>query len=460
MSSTPKSRESTEFLARLSAALERFALRKPVPRYAVALSGGKDSMVLLAAMVRLAGAAKVAAFHVDHGLNPESSRWAALCASAARALGTEFQSARVTVPVGSEHGGIEAAAREARYAALRELMRDGDVLLTAHHSDDQLETVLLRMLRGSGVRGLTGIHELAAFGPGFLARPMLEFTRAEVAAQARRWNLAWIDDPANEALRFDRSFLRTRVLSALHERWPRAQQAASRLARQMAEAEQLLEELAAGDARGIADLHRLPCAALRALSPARQANLLRFVIRALDLPMPSSVHLGELRAAIVGAPTGRLAQVGWPGAVAHIYREHVYLLSADARLAAPAAPAAEQPVQGALAVGREWQGLDGSLRLVRAEAGFPDEWARAGIEVRFRRGGERFRPANHRHSKTLKHWFQENGVVPWMRDRIPLLFRRDMLVGVADLSISEEARSAAAAGPQWRAEWSDHPPVV
>ena len=112
MSSTPKSRESTEFLARLSAALERFALRKPVPRYAVALSGGKDSMVLLAAMVRLAGAAKVAAFHVDHGLNPESSRWAALCASAARALGTEFQSARVTVPVGSEHGGIEAAARE------------------------------------------------------------------------------------------------------------------------------------------------------------------------------------------------------------------------------------------------------------------------------------------------------------------------------------------------------------
>jgi tRNA(Ile)-lysidine synthase len=448
-----ESAESAEFLGRLRAALERISLPEPVRRYAVAFSGGVDSTALLAALLRIVDAARVVAFHVDHGLHPDSGSWAEQCARAAAALGVAFRSVRVTIPGGSEHGGPEAAARAARYAALQELMSAGDVLLTAHHGDDQLETVLLRMLRGSGVRGLTGIHELAAFGPGFLARPMLEFTRAEIAAQAERWSLTWIEDPANTTLRFDRSFLRARVLPALHERWPAAQRAASRLARQMAEAEEVLEDVAAADTRDVADLHRLPCVHVRGLTPPRQANLLRFVIRTLDLPMPSSAHLEQLREAILRDHAGGRAQVAWPGAAAHIYREHVYLLPIEARPAGRVAP-------GELAVGREWQGAGGLLKLVEAEAGFPDEWARSGIDVRFRSGGERFRPANHRHSKTLKHWFQENGVVPWMRDRIPLLFRRETLVGVADLWISEEAQSASSRGPKWRADWSGHPPVL
>jgi tRNA(Ile)-lysidine synthase len=445
--------ETAEFLGRLQAALERLALPKPVPRYAVALSGGVDSMVLLAAMHRHAGESHVIALHIDHGLDPQSPRWAEHCARSAAALGIAFRSASVTIPKGSEQGGIEAAARDARYRALAGLMSAGDVLLTAHHGDDQLETLLLRMLRGSGVRGLTAIHELAAFGPGYLARPLLDFTRAEIAALAVRWNLTWIDDPANAAVRFDRSFLRARVLPALHERWPAAQRAASRLARQMAEAEELLEKVAADDARGFADLGRIPCASVRAHGCARQANLLRFVIRKLDLPMPSSAHLDQLRAMIVREHAAGLAQVSWPGAVARIYREHVYLGPGEERLTAGTSA-------GALAVGRDWRGPTGSLRLVPADAaGFPDEWARSGIDVRLRGGGERFRPANHRHSKTLKHWFQENGVVPWMRDRIPLLFRRGTLVGVADLWISEETQSASAPGPKWRAEWTHHPPV-
>lgn len=447
-----ESKESEEFLAQLRAALGRLPLPGSVPRYAVALSGGVDSMVLLVALVRLVGGARVVAFHVDHGLHPESERWAGQCARAANQLGVAFQSVRVAIRDGSLHG-PEAAAREARYEALRALMGVGEVLLTAHHGDDQLETLLLRMLRGSGVRGLTGIHELAAFGPGFLARPMLDFTRAEITAQALRWNLTWIEDPANATPRFDRSYLRARVLPALLERWPAAQRAAARLARQMADAEQVLEDVAADDTRDVADLHRIPCAHVRTLSSARQANLLRFVIRTLDLPPPSSLHLEQLRALILDEHAGGRAQLTWPGAAAHVYRGHVYLLSTEARPKDRAAP-------GELAVGREWQGFCGSLKLVPAEAGFPDEWARSGINVRFRSGGERFRPANHRHSKTLKHWFQENGVVPWMRDRIPLLFRQQTLVGVADLSISEEARSAPSRGPKWRAEWRGHPPIL
>jgi tRNA(Ile)-lysidine synthase len=408
-------------------------------------------MVLLAALLRLAGASRLVAFHIDHGLHPQSRGWAEQCARAASELGVAFQTARVTIHDEALHG-PEAAAREARYDALRELMSAGDVLLTAHHGDDQLETVLLRMLRGSGVRGLTGIHALAEFGPGFLARPMLDFTREDITGQALRWNLTWIEDPANATLRFDRSFLRARVLPALHERWPAAQRAASRLARQMADAEQVLEDVAAADTRGVADLHRISCAHVRTLTPARQANLLRFVIRTLELPMPSSQHLEQLCALILREHAGGGAEMSWPGAAAHIYREHVYLLPADPRSTRRAAP-------GELAVGREWRGGSGSLKLVPADAGFPDDWARLGLDVRFRSGGERFRPAHHRHSKTLKHWFQENGVVPWMRDRIPLLFRQQTLIGVADLWISEEAQSAPS-GARWRAEWTDHPAVT
>jgi tRNA(Ile)-lysidine synthase len=299
---------------------------------------------------------------------------------------------------------------------------------------------------------LTGIREFAVFGNGFLARPLLDFTRAEIAAQAARWNLSWVEDPANAALRFDRSFLRARVLPALHERWPAAQRMAARLARQMTEVEQLLEEVGAQDARDFADLRRIPCAAVRTLAPARQSNLLRYVIRRLDLPMPSSTQLEQLRVAVARDWRGPGALITWPGADAHLYRDHLYLQSS-----APP-PAVRGP--GELGVGREWRGPDGCLRVLPTdEAGFPDEWVQTGIAVRFRVGGERFRPAHHRHSKTLKHWFQENGVVPWMRDRIPLLYRHSTLVGIGDLWISEEACSAAVAGRRWRAVWSDHPPV-
>jgi tRNA(Ile)-lysidine synthase len=141
MAASPESPQTAEFLARLQAALERLPVPQPAPRYAVALSGGIDSMVLLAALRRLVAESRLVAWHIDHGLDAQSSRWTEHCARAAAALGVAFQSRRVEVPRGPEHGGLEAAARTARYAALATLMATGDVLLTAHHGDDQLETL-------------------------------------------------------------------------------------------------------------------------------------------------------------------------------------------------------------------------------------------------------------------------------------------------------------------------------
>jgi tRNA(Ile)-lysidine synthase len=284
-------------------------------------------------------------------------------------------------------------------------------------------------------------------------RPLLDFSRDEIAAQAARWNLDWIEDPANRQLRFDRSRLRAEVTPALRARWPAAHRAAVRLGRQMIEAETLLEELASADAAAIEDLARIPCAALRALGDARTGNLLRFAIRRLGLPTPSQVHEQQLRRAVRATMRAGATCVGWPGAEARFYRDRLYLMT---RLDNPSPPSGGMQ----LTAGTTLQGAEGHLRLVTAPAGFPEEWLSPGLSVRYRVGGERFTPIGHSRSKALKQWFQENGVVPWMRDRIPLLFHADTLVGIGDLSISDEARYTGSEHRRWRAVWTDHRPVV
>jgi tRNA(Ile)-lysidine synthase len=450
MKPSVESPESAAFLERLRRAVERLD-GGDAPRFAVAFSGGVDSTVLLNAMRRLVPAERLRALHIDHAAHLESASWAEHCRLAGAKLGVAYAARRVEVRGGGR--GFEAEARDARYAALGELLERGETLLTAHHGDDQLETVLLRLLRGAGVRGLTAIRGFAPLGRGFLARPLLELTRAEIAAQAARWHLTWIEDPANRELHYDRSFLRARVLPALRERWPTAQRSAAGLARRMAEAEQLLEEIARQDAAGLTDPARVPCSALRAHGAARQHNLLRYLIRSLDLPMAGAVHLDQLRAAIATWNPESAAHVSWPGADARLYRDHLYLMAT-----LPAARTPNRPAR--LTADSAWQADQGCLRVAPAEGlGFPDAWVRAGIEVRLRAGGERFTPLHHAHSKSLKHWFQENGVVPWMRDRIPLLYRDGALIGIADLWIGDEVRRAASDGPRWRAVWTDHPPV-
>jgi tRNA(Ile)-lysidine synthase len=169
------------FAARVRAVLDEWTERGAPPRVTVAYSGGLDSTVLLAALCRSRLSLPLRAAHVDHGLHERSAEWSAHCARVAAALGVELVAVRVAVDRSTGEG-LEAAAREARYRALRELLVKGEWLLTAHHADDQLETLLLRMLRGTGVRGLRGILPFAPFGVGWLGRPLLSFMRAELRA--------------------------------------------------------------------------------------------------------------------------------------------------------------------------------------------------------------------------------------------------------------------------------------
>jgi tRNA(Ile)-lysidine synthase len=441
------------FAAALRAVLDEWAARHPPPRVTVAFSGGLDSTVLLGALARRPVPAPVRAAHVDHGLHPRSAEWSAHCAQIAAALGIEYCAVRVAVERASGEG-LEAAAREARYRALGDLLAPGEWLLTAHHGDDQLETLLLRLLRGTGIRGLRGIIDFAPFRGGWLGRPLLGFTRDELRAEADARSLAWLEDPSNIEPRHDRNYLRLNVVPALRARWPAAARNAARLAAQASDAERLLERAADADAAALAEPWHVPRAALAALEPARQRNLLRRLLRVVGLPAPSAAKLEELRDAVLEAHAESRTRVRWPGGEGRIYRDALYLL-------APLPPASPPGYEARIASGAAWSGPEGRVELERqpSGAGLPQTWVEQGLRLRFRAGSERFRPRGREHRHSLKHLFQESGIVPWMRDRVPLIYRDDALVAIGDLWLGADVDSAPAAEPRWRVRWSEHPAV-
>jgi len=440
------------FLKKFELALEQFPLVSDSPGFAVAFSGGLDSSVLLTALTRLELGRPIRALHIDHGLHPDSERWAQHCRRIAADLGVPFISQQVSI---AKAPGIslESTAREVRYATLSGMMGPAEFLLTAHHSDDQLETVLLRLLRGSGVKGLRGIAPFARFAPGYLGRPLLAIAKADIQSVATRWGLDWVEDPTNPDPRFDRNYLRREVVPRLKQRWPGAAVTAGRAARQMRDAQEILDAVALLDSADNKASERVSQAALRELSAARRANLLRYRILELGLTVPSAGQLQKLLEALEVTRPDAQTQVQWPGGECRIYRGELYLFS-------PMAPGSGPDYRGRLDYGSSWSGPEGRLELCRTDGpGLPDSWVRQGLTVRFRVGGERFKPLDRAHSRKLKKWLQLAGVVPWMRGRIPLLYRDSALVAVADLWLSDDVRQPPAGEPVWRVNWTDHPTI-
>ncbi len=254
----------------------------------VAYSGGLDSAALLVALAtaRARAGFRLRALHVDHGLHPQSAQWAALACSQAGRVRVRCDAIRIRIA--REGASLEAAARAARYAALARALSPGELLLTAHTQDDQLETVLLALLRGSGVRGLAAMGGVSRFGDTQLVRPLLHVSRQQLERYARRRALTVAQDPSNQDERMDRNYLRRRVVPLLRERWPAAAVTAGRSARHLAEAQVLLERGARAVLAVAADGAALCVSALRALSVIERRNALRYWIHARGLPTPGS----------------------------------------------------------------------------------------------------------------------------------------------------------------------------
>jgi tRNA(Ile)-lysidine synthase len=433
-----------EVLLRRLSGLEDFAERPQ--RFVVALSGGLDSSVLLHALAsgRTEHGLPILAVHVDHGLQSESASWADQCEEFATQLGVEFVRKRAVVDLASGTG-MEAAARQARYDAMRPVVEAGDWLLSAHHLDDQAETVLYNLMRGSGTAGLAGMAGARRLGGGWLVRPLLDVPRCELQDYADEHSIRYVTDPSNIDDQFDRNYLRLRVLPQLERRWPDAAARIRRSARLAREATTLLAELAEIDRRNFADRSdRLAVPELARLPAERQRNLIRYLILELGLPSPGAVHLEQIVNELVNARIDAQPLVAWPGARARRYRDRLYLLRDDNF---------DEAVNLDVAMRGKTTVLPGGLGQLElyegATIGLADAVVDAGLEIRQRTGGEEILVHGQRHTKKLKKLLQEEGVVPWMRDRLPLIYAGAELVAVADLWIADNAASAPGTGIRW-----------
>jgi len=402
------------------------------PVLRLAYSGGLDSSVLLHALAELRGSRRfmLAAIHVDHGLHPDSDKWARHCAEVCRQLDAPFTLQRVSV-TGRDEEGLEAAARRARYAALRQGLAPGEFLLTAHQRDDQAETLLLQLLRGSGIAGQAAMPARARFGAGELLRPLLNFPRASLMAYAERQRLVWIEDPSNGDTRLRRNFLRAEILPRLAGHWPDAAAALARSAMHAAEALELLDELAEADLALCLDGdQRYPWAlsvtALTGLTPAHQRNLLRLWLRRQGFVAPTTRHLNELLARVRHTPQSRQSCVSWPGVGIWRYRD---------RLVALPARALPDPLLEAnwnLAQPFEIPGVGRLLARPSTTREVPRLRALGSVHVRLRQGGETLLLPGRHHHHALKKLIQAAGIPPWERHRLPLFYAGDRLAAVAD----------------------------
>lgn len=396
----------------------------------VAYSGGVDSHVLLHALRELHAALHwpVSALHVDHGLESDSRKWAHHCLRVCKELEIPCTIERIEVK-GIDQEGREAAARRMRYARLARHIGAGDVLLTAHHLDDQAETVLLQLVRGSGVRGLAAMPELVKFSGGKLMRPLLRFTRVELTAYARAHGLQWIEDSSNRDLRYARNFIRHQLLPVIEQRWPQAKRMLARSGRHATEASILLDVLALNDLEACEPpaARDLSVPAVSQLPPERRRNLLRFWIRQHGFVAPSTLLIQSLDRVVTQSTRSHQAVLVWPGAEVRRYRDRLSIM-------APLSdPNPSLNISWNPAVPLQVPGTGYLLRSV-ATVGkglSKDSIGSEALSVRLRQGGETCRLPGRRHHHKLKKLFQEAGVPPWERGRLPLIYVGERLAAVA-----------------------------
>jgi len=422
---------------------------RPGQSLCAAYSGGLDSTVLLDLLARSRESLGFAlsALHVHHGLSPHADAWAQACERFAASLAVPLAVVRVRIAPG-DPAGIEAAARRARHAAYARA--GADCVVLAHHRDDQAETVLLQALRGTGVKGLAAMGEVADLAGTRVLRPLLGFARSDLLAYAGSRGLAWVEDESNAGTRFDRNYLRHAVLPRVAERFPQHCESLARLARHAAAAAELVEALADEDLARVAEGEGIAAARLALLSPARRANLLRRFLARHGLAMPGEARLAEmLRQLLEAAADARVL----------VHHDGRALVRHRGRILVETPP----PVASAWAVA--WQGESllglgsgrGEVRFAEAVGEGIAKAALAGRAWSFapRRGGERLRLRTGGPTRTLKNLLQEQAVPVWRRSRLPLLFAGGDLVWVPGVGIAAAYRAGPGEPglvPRWHIE--------
>ena len=410
-----------------SNALRRALLRERHAPVMAAFSGGLDSTALLHALAQdsTVRASGLRAVHVHHGLQAQADEWVAHCGEFCAALGVALTVIEAQVERDSGDG-LEAAARRARYAAFEDLLREDELLVTAHHRDDQAETFLLRALRGSGPDGLAAMRPWRRFAHGWHWRPLLDTPRTTLLAYARQHGLQWREDPSNVDIAYERNFLRQRILPLLRQRWPHASDALARSASLSAEAAGLLhdEDALALAMAATADPCTLSVDALQALPAPRRARVLRRWVGELGfLPLPGE-GVAHIESDLLHARADANARFEWRGIAIQRWRDLLHVEPARE----PLPPDWRAPWDGRSPLSLPG---GGTLSLQGADA-LPSP-----MHAFARQGGERIALPGREHSHALKHVLQELGIPPWERARLPLLAdAAGALCAVGDIAYS------------------------
>lgn len=427
MANSRKSKSSFE--ERVACAL--FPVVPPNRSILLGLSGGMDSVVLLHLLHSIAPRFdwRLSAAHVHHGISPNADAWADFCFGLCAKYGIKLNVERVDIKPLSAMG-VEAAARQLRRAALDRLAVD--FIALAHHRDDQVETLLLQLLRGAGVRGASAMpSNMPRANAPALLRPLLDVDRAELQEYARQHELSWIEDESNADERYPRNFLRHRILPVLEQRFPMYRATLARSAGHFAEAGELLDEIAREDAQTAVCGDYLSLFALGKLSAARAKNLLRHFLVMRRAPLPDTSRLKEMLRQLREARQDAQTKITWEGWELRRYRDGIYVHRVQSRI-----PDFELHWHGEDVV--ELPAPCGALHFETAVgAGLSlEKLRRSGVAIRMRRGGESIQTHVTGSHHTLKNIFQEYGIPPWQRNIIPLLFCGNELACVPGVTVS------------------------
>lgn len=423
----------------LAARLETFLKQaiKPGQRLLLALSGGLDSCVLLhlLAGLQVQCAFKLSALHVNHGISPNAGDWQQFCADLCTHHQISYTSQLVVVPRDSGLG-IEAAARAARYGVM--LSQPVDVVVLAHHQDDQAETLLLQLLRGAGVQGLAAMPSKSETNTAMptIMRPLLDIPRSVLEQYAACHGLKWIEDESNLDLAYDRNFLRHHVLPELEKRFPASRATLARSASHIAEAAYLLDEMAQEDAVQWIKHGRLEVGGLRAMSEPRAKNLLRYWLSAYLNEPPSTRRLQDILRQLLEARAEARIEITFDEGLVHRYRGEAWF---DQKLATnqpevlPWHGESELPFSGGGLTFQHVAGHGISLAKLAEEP----------LHIRLRTGGERLRLHRQGPLRSLKNLFQEAGVPAWHRLAQPLIYWREVLVCIPGIGVNADWQASA-----------------
>jgi tRNA(Ile)-lysidine synthase len=406
---------------------------QPDDHLVVALSGGVDSVVLLDLLSKLSKPMKLrlSAVHVEHGISPNTCQWSNFCQELCDKLKVHLSIFRLQVRKQSQES-LEAVARQARYQVFESIQADYIVL--AQHQDDQVETLLLQLLRGAGAKGLSAMPAARLLGPKAsvkLLRPLLDIPRSTILSYAKQHNLVWVTDESNADTSLNRNFLRHQILPLLEQRFPAYRKTITRSSQHLGEASHLLDELAEIDARNVSTANKIRLDSLRNLSFLRAKNLLRYLLTQQMIKLPNTAKLAEILRQLLGARSDTRLQFMLGSLEVRCYRGLVEFLQVNST---------RQPIPPI-----SWQGeqcliiepLQSMLEFTHqiGKGINLEKLAQQTVTIRSRMGGERFQPDCKRPRRCLKKILQESTLPPWERYTLPLLFCGERLVWAAQIGI-------------------------